>query len=230
MSQGKILVIDGGDGTGKTEQAKRLVERMRKEGLAVSTLSYPRYEMPSGKVVRAYLDGAYGPAMDVPARQASMLYAVDRWASFREGDFDGLKRGEHVVCNRYVGSNMGHQGSKIDDPAERLAFFRWNDEIEHGLFGIPRPDLNIILHVPAETSISLIGGRGDSQDGRASALDGHENVEHLRRAEATYLELSRIFPNFALIECVRDGRLLSIDEVHGLVWAEVSKALTSQPD
>lgn len=222
MTRGKLIVIDGGDGSGKTEQTKLLVERMKKEGQSVGTLSYPRYETPTGKVVKAYLDGAYGAAMHIPARQASMLYAVDRWASFKEGDFGGLAKGEHRICNRYVGSNMGHQGSKIDDPAERAAFFAWNDEIEHGFFGIPRPDLNVILHVPAETSIKLIDGRGN-------AKDGHENVEHLRRAEATYLELARTFPNFALIECVVDGKLLSIPEIHELVWAEVSKTLALQP-
>lgn len=222
MSRGKLIVIDGGDGSGKTEQTKLLVERMKKEGQSVGTLSYPRYETPTGKVVKTYLDGAYGPAASLDARQASMLYAVDRWASFKEGDFDGLAKGEHRIANRYVASNMGHQGSKIDDPAARAAFFAWNDELEHGFFGIPRPDLNVVLHVPAETSIRLIDGRGNVKD-------GHENVEHLRRAEATYLELARTFPNFALIECVRDGRLLSIPEIHELVWAEVSKALALQP-
>lgn len=219
MTRGKLIVIDGGDGSGKTEQTRLLVERMRKEGLAVGMLSYPRYETPTGKVVKAYLNGAFGPAATLHAHQASILYAVDRWASFKEGDFDGLAKGEHLVANRYVASNMGHQGSKIDDHKERTDFFKWNDELEHDFYGIPRPDLNVILHMPAETSVQLIDVRGLS-------VDGHENLPHLKRAEATYLELARSFPNFRLIECVQGGRLLSIPDIHELVWAEVSKVLT----
>ena len=220
--RGKLIVIDGGDGSGKTKQTELLVARGAKEGKPFGTLSYPRYETKTGIVVKAYLNGEFGPPWDIPAEEASMLYAVDRWASFMEGDFKPLEEGVNMIANRYSGSNMGHQGSKIDDPAKRTAFFTWNDALEHEFFGIPRPDLNIVLHVPADISISLIDGRGN-------AKDGHENVEHLRRAEATYLELARTFPGFVLIECVRDGKLMPAEEIHELVWAEVSKALSVQP-
>ena len=220
--RGKLFVIDGGDGSGKTMQTQLLIARAAAEGLPFATLSYPRYETKTGVVVNAYLNGEYGPPLDIPAQQASMLYAIDRWAYFMEGDFAPLERGVHMIANRYSGSNMGHQGSKIDDPAKRTAFFKWNDELEHGFFGIPRPYLNIVLHVPADISISLIDSRGN-------AKDGHENVEHLRRAEATYLELARSFPGFVLIECVKDGKLLQPEDIHELVWAEVSKVLVRQP-
>lgn len=222
MERGKLFVLDGGDGTGKTEQTKALIARFIRERMQAQTVSFPRYEKPTGALVKSYLNGAFGPAMEVDAKQASILYALDRWASFKEGDFAPLAQGVHMVANRYAASNMAHQGSKIDDPAERAAFFRWNEDLEHVTYGIPRPDLNIVLHVPAETSIRLIDSRGN-------AKDGHENVEHLRRAEATYLELARTYPGFVLIECVQDGRLLSIPEVHELVWAEVSKVLALQP-
>lgn len=221
MPRGKLIVLDGGDGSGKTVQTDLLIARFLKEGLPARTVSYPRYHTPTGALVKSYLNGAFGPPMEVGAKQASIFYAMDRWASMREGDLAPLEQGVHMVANRYAASNMAHQGSKIVDPAERTAFFRWNDELEHVVYGIPRPDLNVILHVPADISISLIDGRGN-------AKDGHENVEHLRRAEATYLELARSFPNFALIECVRDGKLLSREEIHELVWAEVSKVLAVQ--
>jgi len=222
MSRGKLIVLDGGDGSGKTVQTDLLIARFRKEGLPAQTVSFPRYETPTGAIVKSYLNGAFGPPLEIGARAASVLYATDRWAAFREGVFAPMKEGVSIVANRYTASNMAHQGSKIVDTAERTAFFRWNDELEHRDFGIPRPDLNVILHVPAEVSISLIDGRGNEKD-------GHENVEHLRRAEATYLELARSFPNFALIECVRDGKLLSREEIHDLVWSEVAKALDRQP-
>src|SRR5512135_3411608 len=161
MKRGKLIVIDGGDGSGKTKQTEKLVERMRGDGFPVETVSYPRYHTKSGAVVKAYLEGAFGPAMEIPAEQASMLYAVDRWASYREGDLGPLDEGTHIVANRYVASNMGHQGSKIADADKRTAFFKWNDELEHGFFGIPRPDVNVILHVPADIAVTLIDGRGN---------------------------------------------------------------------
>ena len=220
--RGKLIVLDGGDGSGKTVQTDLLIARFKKEGLPAQTISFPRYETPTGAIVKSYLTGAFGPPLEISAKAASVLYATDRWAAFREGACAPLDSGVLMVANRYAASNMAHQGSKIVDPAERTAFFRWNDELEHGTFGIPRPDLNVILHVPAETSIKLIDVRGNEKD-------GHENVEHLRRAEATYLDLAGTFPNFALIECVRDGKLLSREDIHELVWAEVSAVLAVQP-
>ena len=221
MSRGKLIVIDGTNGSGKTVQTDLLVERMRTEGMPAGTVSYPMYETPTGKAVRAYLNGEFGPTTGVPAKQASMLYAVDRWASFRRGDFDGLERGQHMVSNRYVTANMGHQGALIRDPEERKAFFRWNDDLEHGFFGIPRPDINVILHVPAEVSMRLLVERGN-------ALDGHENLEHQRAAMATYLELARTLPGYVLIECMDGERLRSPEEIHGLIWTETAKVLALQ--
>ncbi len=217
MTKGKFFVIDGMDGSGKTEQTKLLVERIAKEGLPVETVSFPRYETDSGKVVKAYLDGAFGPAQEVGAKRASVLYAVDRFAA-SPGMRRSLDAGTHLVANRYVASNMGHQGSKERRAEDRMAFFRWNDDLEYGLFGIPRPDLNVILHVSLDYSLSLIEKRGH-------AKDGHENREHLALAEATYLEIARSFPGFALVECVEDGRLLTIPEVHEKVWALVAPIL-----
>jgi len=214
-AHGCLIVIDGGDGSGKTEQTTMLVERLRKERMPVGTLSFPRYDTPTGALVKSYLDGALGDPTKVPAREASMLYAYDRWAAFCEGAFDELGDGAYLILNRYVASNMGHQGSKFEDPTERAEFFRWNDRLEHEFFGIPRPNVNVILHVPAEVSIGLIKNRG-------RAMDGHENLAHLKRAEETYLEMARTFPNFVLVECVdEDGRLKSIPEIHELIWGHV---------
>lgn len=220
MTKGKFLVIDGMDGSGKTEQTKLLVERLRKESLPVETISFPRYETDSGKVVKAYLNGAFGSPEEVGSKRASVLYAVDRYAA-RADMLRALEAGTNLVANRYVASNMGHQGSKERRETERMAFYRWNDDLEFGLFDIPRPDLNVILHVSVDVSLSLIEKRGE-------AKDLHENRSHLEAAEATYLEIARTFPGFALVECVEDGRLLSIPEVHEKVWAAVAPILAQR--
>ncbi len=221
MRNGKFLVIDGTDGSGKTEQTKLLLERMQKEQLPVATISFPRYDTDSGKVVKAYLDGKFGTPDEVGAKRASILYAVDRYAACF--DVRGmLASGTNLIANRYVASNMGHQGSKERDAAERMAFYRWNDELEFGLFEIPRPDINVILHVPVDVSLTLIEKRGN-------AKDAHENREHLAAAEQTYLEIARIFPGFVLIECVENGQLLSLTEIHEKVWAAVAPILVRVP-
>ncbi len=219
MPKGKLIVIDGTNGSGKTEQTRLLVERLQSEKFPVETVSFPRYEKRAAGAVAEYLDHAseFGPMDAVGPKRASMLFAVDRYGASRDVRTK-LEAGTHVVANRYVASNMGHQGAQIADAAERAEFFRWNDELEHGFFGIPRPDLNVILHVPAEVTMQLIDKRGN-------AKDQHENLAHQQAAETTYLEIARTFPNCVLIECVEGGRLLSIPEIHERVWKQVEQAL-----
>ena len=231
--KGLLLVVDGMDGSGKTMQTGKLVTRLPLEGHRVATLSFPRYGKKSAGPVEDYLGktlgvpghGVYGPIHTIGPKPASVTYALDRWASFREGDFKPLEDGVHMVLNRFVASNMGHQGSKIADPIERMEYFRWNDHLEHEVFGIPRPDLNIILHVTPEVAMRLIDGRG-------IAKDGHENLEHLRAAEATYLEIARTFPNFVLIECMNETNddILHEDVIHEKVWAAVAPLLVKVPN
>ena len=218
MTKGKFLVIDGTDGSGKATQTKLLIERMKAEGLPVQTFAFPRYETPTGRKVKQYLMGEFGPPASLDPYQASPFYADDRKAAAPEIEA-ALAAGDNVVADRYVAANMGHQGSKIAGQEARTAYFRWNDELEFGRNGIPRPDLNVILHVPAETAVSLIDRRGNAKDGHESDLG------HLQRAEETYLEISRTFPGFCIIECVEDGILLSPEAIHAKVWEVVRPLL-----
>ena len=215
MRKGKFFVIDGTDGSGKKTQTDLLVSRLRDEGHKVETLHFPQYGKKSAGPVEAYLAGEYGSADKVGPKQGSILYAVDRYAaSFRIREL--LDAGVHVIADRYVASNMGHQGGKIEDPEERLAFFRWNDDLEYGTFNIPRPDLNIILHVPASYTIGLMTKRGEE-------LDIHEkDIGHLQAAERTYLQIADTLPGFKLIECMEDGKIMPIDTIHEMVWSSVN--------
>lgn len=214
MRKGKFFVIDGTDGSGKKTQTELLVARLRDEGHKVETVHFPQYGEKSAGPVEAYLAGEYGAADTVGPRQGSILYAVDRYAaSFRIRKL--LEAGVHVIADRYVTSNMGHQGGKIEDPDERLAFFRWNDDLEYGTFDIPRPDLNIILHVPASYTIGLMAKRGED-------LDIHErDIGHLQAAERTYLQIADALPGFELIECMEDDEIMPIDTIHEMVWSSV---------
>ncbi len=219
--KGRFFVIDGTDGSGKATQTKLLISRMGRENLPVQTITFPQYGRRSAGPVEDYLAGKFGKPEEVGSRRASIFYAVDRYAASGKIT-DWLDEGNHVVADRYVASNMGHQGSKERRTEERMAFYKWNDELEFGLFKIPRPDLNIILHVPAAVSMRLIEKRGNVKD-------AHENLEHLTAAENTYLEIARTFPGFRLIECVEDGKLLLPEKVHEKVWEAVQSVLVPIP-
>lgn len=220
MAKGKFLVIDGTDGSGKATQTKLLIERLRAAGQPAESIAFPRHGLPSAAPVDEYLAGKYGTADQCGPKCASIFYAVDRFAA--SGQIRAwLEAGRHVVADRYVSANMGHQGGKLADPAARRELFRWLDELEHGTFGIPRPDLTIILHVSAE-----IGQRLSDQRDQGKHDIHQKDLNHLKRAEAAYLEMTRMFPeNFRLIECVRDGQLLSREAIHELVWQAASGLL-----
>ena len=218
MPQGKFLVIDGTDGSGKKTQTKLLIDRLRREGHSVETIAFPQYGKKSAGPTEEYLAGKYGTAQQCGAKCASILYAVDRLAAGRQIR-QWLDEGKQVVADRYVSSNMGHQGGKIADPEERAAFFRWNDELEYEIMKIPRPDLTLVLHVPAEIGQALAQQRDQVQDIHQADLS------HLKNAEASYLEMVANLPGFRMVECVRAGKLLSREDIHELVWRELAALL-----
>jgi dTMP kinase len=225
MNNGKFIVIEGPDGSGKSEQFKRLIARMP-PGTIVQTTHFPQYEEPSSYFVREYLAGNYGGLADIGPYEASLFYAMDRYDASVKRLSRWLKAGNTVILDRFVGSNMGHQGSKIADDSERIAFFKWLYEIEYGMLKIPKPGLNIILHVPATIALELRQKRAVAETA-PQKKDIHEaDLSHLEKTEKVYLQIAELFPNdFTVVECVEDGRLLSIDEVHEKVWAIAVKLL-----
>lgn len=216
---GCFIVIDGTDGSGKATQTKLLVERFGQEGLPVETISFPKYGDKSAGALEEYLGGKYGSAKDVTAHQASVLYAVDRFDAAPQIRA-WLAAGKHVIADRYVGSNMAHQGSKITDPTERKAFFAWEVQFEYELMGIPMPDINVVLHVPTETAMELMKDR--DLKSKLNKDIHEENLEHLKAAEQAYLDITKQFETFTLIECVENGQMMSRKDIHDRVWDAIS--------
>jgi dTMP kinase len=226
MTNGKFIVIEGTDGSGKGEQTIRLVKRIKDSGLEVAPFDFPRYTEPSAWFVSQFLNGNFGTIDQVGPKTASLFYALDRYAaapSLREA----IAAGKIVISNRYVASSLAHQGSKFDDPAARKEYFAWNSDLEYGINGIPRPNLNIILHVPAEIAQELVDKKVERQYLGGKKRDLHEtDINHLKKTERVYSDLAEMFPgDFTIIECVENGKLLSIEEVHEKVWDVASKAL-----
>ena len=198
--------------------AKELKKKLQEEGFKVSVFDFPQYEKPSAWFVEQYLNGKFGSLDEVGPYEAAVFYAIDRYAVKREIE-DALQAGRLVISNRYVTASMGHQGAKITDKDKRQKFFQWLDKFEYEILGIHRPDLNIILHVPAEISQSLVDKKGYRGYVGGQRRDLHEsNLEHLKLAEQVYLQMAEQFPHFYLVECFVSGKLLSPEEIHAKIW------------
>lgn len=224
---GHFIVIDGIDGSGKKTQFDLLKQRLEREGHTIATADFPQYGQKSAGLVEEYLNGIYGTAEEVGPYAASILYAVDRFAASKKIR-QWINEGTTVISNRYVTSNMGHQGAQIHDPVERTKFFAWNDALEFTTFKIPKPDLNIILHVPAKIAQELV----DRKTARSYTTNKRDILEadlkHLERAEQTYIEMTQTFPNFTLVECTEDDAILSPETIHEKIWQVVMSKLRSK--
>lgn len=226
---GTFIVLEGSDGSGKATQFKLLSARLRAMGYEVAVFDFPRYDQNSSHFVKKYLNGEYGPAASISPYTASLFYALDRFEASSDIK-KALLQGKIVLSNRYVGSNMAHQGSKFASPVEQRSFFVWEDNLEYELLGIPRPSISIFLRVPAEVSFELIGKKA-GREYTSRSHDEHENdMEHLKKSIETYDTLCKLFPkDFKAIECTQDGGLLSIPEVNDRIWGSIKPLLPINP-
>jgi len=211
---GRLIAIEGGDGSGKKTQSKLLADWARQLGYDVLEVSFPRHGEASAYYVEKYLNGAYGGADDVPADLGALPYAIDRFDA-KDGIEKYLaKANSLVIADRYVASNLGHQGAKIDDESERKEFYKQNMMTEYEILGIPRPDINVVLLVPADVS-QLNVDKKPTRGYTTKKRDIHEaNLSHLEKTKARYEELCRLYPqDFTPIDCFCDGKLRTIDDI-----------------
>ena len=209
---GKLIVIEGIDGSGKNTQAKLLLSRLEQEGYKVGALSFPDYESFFGKEVARYLNGEFGDVKDVHPKLISMLYAGDRYLS-KPKILETLKSCNYLILDRYVSSNVGHQASKIDDLDERNAMIQWILELEYGQYALPKPDATIFLDVPPSFSDELVLKKA-ARSYTDKKKDLHEgDKQHLLQAYNTYTSLARSQADWHLLDCTQDNKLLSIEEI-----------------
>lgn len=214
MHKGKFIVIDGTDGSGKATQTKLLVARLKAQGKEVELVEFPRHGHQSAWLVDEYLNGNFGTIKEVGPYQASVFYALDRFAASKEIK-DYLNKGKIVVADRYVTANMGHQGAKIDNSEARKFFYDWINDFEYNKLKISKPDLTIILHVPAKVAQLLVDKKGYRDYVGGNKRDLHEaDLNHLQAAEQVYLEMVKQFPEFQLVECYEQEKLLTKEKIN----------------
>lgn len=220
QKRGKLIVIEGTDCSGKSTQINLLIKKLKEEGFSVVTLDFPNYVTPTGKLVRKYLENEFGPANDIDPKIASVFYAVDRYVSKSKIE-EALGKNEIVILDRYVESNMGHQGGKIKDKEKREKYFKWLEKLEYGDFQLPKPELILFFHMPHEVSLKLKENRIRKSENHPGEEDGHEgNKEHLKNAEEAYLHLAKLY-NWEKVECAPDKTINSLkkpEEIHKEVW------------
>jgi thymidylate kinase/thymidylate synthase ThyX len=227
--EGLFLVIEGTDGSGKGTQFKLLIDKLVGEGYDVATFDFPQYDEPSSYFVRQYLNGKYGTAEEVGPYTGSLFYALDRYEAAPK-IHEALAAGKVVLCNRFTGSNMAHQGTKFAHAEERRGYFIWLDNLEFQMLGIPRPDKSLVLRVPADIAQGLVDQKGE-RSYTDKKRDIHEaDLSHLKKSVEVYDDLCQLFPkDFMRVDCVRSGKLLDIDTVHDLVWKTIEPLLPPKP-
>ena len=224
--RGKMIVVEGTDCSGKETQTSLLVQRLKKAGRKIERLSFPAYDTPTGKIVggpylgKQYICDGYFPegAANVDPKVAALYYAADRKYNIPK-ILELLDNGYDVILDRYVESNMGHQGGKIFDKEERLKLYKDLEYLEYEFLELPRPDLIIFLYVPYKKVAELRAGREEPADQHeASPL-------HIRNAEHAYLELAKIH-DYKRIDCVdKKGKMRNIEDIHEDVYDIVCKEL-----
>ncbi|HSX32012.1 MAG TPA: hypothetical protein VLF43_02025, partial [Candidatus Saccharimonadales bacterium] len=222
-SKGTFIVLEGTDGAGKSTQFDLLAKRLTDDGYDVATFRFPQYDSPSSYFVTQYLKGAYNNGGTPGPYTASLFYALDRYEAAPKIT-DALNQGKVVLVDRYVGSNMAHQGTKIAKPEERRGYFIWNDNLEYEMLHIPRPTISYILRVPADVALERITHK-ESRD----VLE--DDPDQVRKSVEVYDDLAQLFPkDFTRIDCAREGKMLPIDSIQEILWQKVVQLLPELPE
>ncbi len=220
---GKLIVIEGLDGSGKSTQTPILEEELKAQGKEVRVVSFPQYENDSSMLVRMYLSGTFGTKPgDVNAYAASSFYAVDRYASYKQEWKTFYEKPDSVIlATRYVSSNEIHQLAKLDR-SEWNAFIAWVEDFEYDKLGIPRPDLVLYLHMKYEIAMELVSGRSE-QTGQKKDIHELDETYMERCHKAAACAADKL--GWKTITCFDGKKPLPKEEIAAKILEEVTKLL-----
>ena len=219
---GTLIVFEGTDGSGKATQTAMLCAALEKKGIPFKKLEFPRYTEESSALIRLYLNGAFGSKPeDVNCYAASMFYAADRYASFKQDWGKFYEEGGLVIADRYTTSNAVHQTSKLPSE-ERGKFLDWLFHFEYTMLGLPAPDRVMYLDLPTEVTEQLMRRREADTNSHA---DIHEqDSAYLRRCrENAAFVVERC--GWERVDCAKDGVLRSVEDIHSEIVERLSDLL-----
>ena len=221
MKKGKLIIIEGNDGSGKTTQVNLLIAYLKKNKISYKTFDFPRYyESFFGKFLAAFLRREHGKLKNANPYLLTFPFAMDRQAAASEIR-KYLEKGYFVICNRYATSNMAHQSGRLPKK-ERQKYVDWNIEFEYKINKLPKEDKVIFLHLPYKHSLKLIAQRGKRDYTNNKNKDMVEaDTDYIKNSEEAYIELLRRFSHWVKIECIKKDKLRTPEDIH----EEVLKAL-----
>ena len=219
---GKLIVFEGTDGSGKATQSKLLCEHLERQGIPYRHITFPRYGKPSAAMVQEYLDGKLGKkADDVSAYAASMFYAMDRYASYRQDWGEFYESGGIIVADRYTTSNAVHQASKLP-VEERKVYLDWLFDTEYRLFGLPEPDLVLYLDMPTEITEKMMRSR---EAATGTHADIHEqDREYLKRCREGAQDVVKIC-GWTIVRCGQGDGPRTIEDIHAEILGITEKLI-----
>ena len=224
-TEGRLVVVCGIDGSGKTYQSKKLAGRLKKQDVQARYVEFPRYsEGFFGGLIARYLRGELGSEDGgISPHLASLPFACDRW-EFSSRIRQWLEEGEIVICNRYVSANMAHQGGRIESESARREFYRWVEKMEYEVFGVPRPGVHLWLDIMPEHALMLLEKKGH-RDYLQDGTDIHENQRHLLLAREAYAELARRASDWVRIQCSGENGPEPPERVADCIWEQIKYIL-----
>lgn len=225
MAQPGILIaFEGIDGSGKQTQLRLLEHELASRGYRVFSTGFPQYDSWFGKMVGQFLNGDYGPLESVDPHFTALLYAGDRFEA--KGKLtEALARGEIVLADRYIASNLAHQTARAP-VVKRADFLSWIEHLEYSIYGLPRENLVLYLRVPPQEAQTLVARKSARSYTGAKQDIQEASIQHLADAADMYDLLSRRSP-WATIQCydaVRGGIRLP-EEISRDVMAAVEPLL-----
>lgn len=216
---GKLIVIEGGDASGKATQTAELKKRLETEGKDAEFLDFPQYqENTVGALLRECLDGKRGDFMSVDSRVASVLYAADRFETKPKLE-KWLNDGKIVLLDRYTTANMLHQGAKIAEKEKREETVQWIYHLEHEIFKLPLPDIVFYLSVPYTERQKLQERKGRKND------VAEEYQEHQKMVDERSESILNVYENTHKIDCMRDMQLRSIEDISDEIYNKTKQIL-----
>jgi dTMP kinase len=223
---GKLIAIEGIDGSGKRTQVELLASALRSRGLAVYSTGFPQYDSWFGKMVGQFLNGELGSLENVDPHFTAMLYAGDRFEAKSKLE-SALHNGQIVLADRYIASNLAHQTARVS-PDKRSAFLDWIEHLEYSIYGLPRESLVLYLRVPAREAQKLVAQKSARNYTSAQTDLLEASLRHLEDAAAMYDSLARR-PSWATIDCFHATRsaMRAPEEIGKEVLAAVETVLAS---